>query len=279
MAQQVLVSALFRLLRPLVRILLRNGLSVDAFEEVVRRVYVDVAENEFALEGKKQTTSRIGVLTGLNRKEVARLLKLPAGGDADAMSAQLNRAQRVLTAWLRDKDFLDEKGDPRSLKFSGTASFSELVKRYSGDMPARAVADELIRVGVLKEDERAELRLLSRGYVPDTHSDELSNILGTHVSDLIDAIDHNMTHGREDARYERQVIYERIPVSEIEGFRELSARWSQRVLEELDRWLASRKADDDNNDDNVKDREPTVRLGLGIYEIETWPSKPSKDKV
>ena len=61
MAQQVLIIALFRLLRPLVRILLRNGLAVDAFEEVVRRVYVDVAEKEFALEGKKQTTSRIGV--------------------------------------------------------------------------------------------------------------------------------------------------------------------------------------------------------------------------
>jgi hypothetical protein len=274
MAQQVLVSALFRLLRPLVRILLRNGLSVDAFEEVARRVYVDVAENEFALEGKKQTTSRIGVLTGLNRKEVARLLKLPMS-DTDAMSAQLNRAQRVLTAWLRDKDFLDEKGDPGILSFSGAGSFSELVKRYSGDMPARAVADELIRVGVLHEEGGA-LRLLARSYVPHAQSDELSNILGAHVSDLIDAIDHNMTHDREGARFERQVIYEHIPVSKIEGFRELSARWSQRVLEELDRWLASKKTHD-NNIDNKS--EPTVRLGLGIYEIETWPSRSSKDEA
>ena len=153
------------------------------------------SENEFALEGKKQTTSRIGVLTGLNRKEVVCLLKPPIS-DTDAMSAPLNRAQRVLSAWLRDKDFLDEKGDPRMLSFSGPDSFSELVKRYSGDMPARAVADELIRVGVLHEDGGA-LRLLARSYVPHAQSDELSNILGTHVSDLIDAIDHNMTHDRE----------------------------------------------------------------------------------
>ena len=165
---------------------------------MARRVYVDVAENEFALEGKKQTTSRIGVLTGLNRKEVVCLL-IPPISDTDAMSAPLNRAQRVLSAWLRDKDFLDEKGDPRMLSFSGPDSFSELVKRYSGDMPARGVADELIRVGVLHEDGGA-LRLRARSYVPHAQPDELSDILGTHVSDLIDAIDHNInfihTHRR-----------------------------------------------------------------------------------
>jgi hypothetical protein len=213
------------------------------------------------------------VLTGLNRKEVARLLKLPVS-NTDMMSAQLNRAQRVLTAWLRDDEFLDEKGDPRILPFAGAGSFSELVKRYSGDMPARAVADELIRVGVLNEDDDGKLRLLSRGYVPSAQSDELSNILGTHVSDLMDAIDHNMTHGRDEARYERQVIYEHIPASELEGFRELSARWSQRVLEELDRWLANKATDNNDNES-----EPTVRLGLGIYEIETWPSESTRDKA
>ncbi len=270
MAQQVLINALARLLRPLVRILLRQGLSADAFEEVARRVYVDVAQKDFAIEGKKQTTSRIGVLTGLNRKEVSRLLKEPVA-EGSSLPATHNRAQRVLTSWLRDEDFLDRKGDPRPLPFTGDgATFSELARRYSGDMPARAVADELIRVNALEEAPDGTMTMLSRGYVPDAGSEELITYLGMHVSDLLGAFDHNMTRGDEEPRFERQVIYPTIPATEVAEFRKHSARLSQRLLEDLDRWLVERKSAD-------PDSEPTVTLGLGIYEVETWPSEHGRD--
>lgn len=265
--QQVLIDALFRLFRPLVRITLRQGLSAEAFEEIARRVYVDVAEKDFALDGKKQTTSRIGVLTGLNRKEVARLLKLPVTEPESNPSSQ-NRVERVLSAWLSDTDFHDEKGDPRPLEFLGPHSFSELVRRHSGDMPARAVADELIRIGVLAEADDRTLRLLSRGYVPDPESQDFVRILGTHAEDWFNTFDHNMTHGREDARFQRQVIYTDVPTRHAEEFRTLSARWGQQTLEELDRWLADKKATREAD-------EPTVRLGLGIYEIENWSPESS----
>lgn len=267
MARQVFIDALFRLLRPLVRIALRQGLSAEAFEEVARRVYVDVAEKDFALAGKKQTTSRIGVLTGLNRKEVARLKKLPVA-EPDSRNLTRNRVERVLSAWVSDSDFHDEKGDPRALSFLGETSFSELVRRSSGDMPARAVADELIRIGVIAETDDGTLRLLSRGYVPDPESEELLRILGTHGEDWISTFDHNMTHSREEARFQRQVIYTDVPARHVKDFRSLSARWGQRTLEELDRWLAEKKS-------TRQADEPTVRLGLGIYEIETWSSECS----
>lgn len=267
MTQQVLIDALSRLLRPLVRILLRQGFTAEAFENVARRVYVDVAEKEFALPGKKQTTSRIGVLTGLNRKEVARQLKLPVV-DMESGVRPHNRAERVLSAWVREKDFQDEKGDPASLNFLGENSFSELVRRYSGDMPARAVADELIRIGVLREEDDKRLTLLSRGYVPGGASEEILGYLGAHAADLLNAFDHNMTHPREEARFQRQVIYDDVPVRYVEDFRALSARWGQRTLEELDRWLAEKKA-------TRQDNEPTVRLGLGIYEVETFSPQSS----
>jgi hypothetical protein len=241
---------------------------VDAFEEVARRVYVDVAEKDFGIKGKKQTTSRIGVLTGLNRKEVARLLKAPISED-EPRPLPRNRAERVLTGWLRDDDFLDSKGDPLSLPFNGSSSFSKLAKRYSGDMPPRAIADELIRVGVVEESPDGQLRMVSRGYVPDAKSEELIAYLGEQGADWLEVFDHNMTHDRSEARFQRQVIYSHIPVTEVDAFRKLSARWGQRVLEELDRWLAERKSVSPED-------EPTVRLGLGIYEVESWPSEPGR---
>ena len=55
------------------------------------------------------------------------------------------------------------------------------------------------------------------------------------------------------------MIYNDIPVHMIGEFRELSARWGQRMLEELDRWLSARNVDDENNP------EPTMRLGLSLW--------------
>jgi len=48
----VVTRALVRVLTPLVRILLRNGCSCGAFEEILRRVYVDVADRDFGMQGR-----------------------------------------------------------------------------------------------------------------------------------------------------------------------------------------------------------------------------------
>jgi hypothetical protein len=138
--EQKLMIAAARILRPLVRIFLRNGIPSDAMSELVRRTYVEVAESEFRLDGKRQTTARISVITGLNRKEVARLRGLEKESDADRV--RWNRAATVLGGWLRDKRFQDRKGDPLDLSFDRESpSFAELVRAYSGDMQPRAVAD------------------------------------------------------------------------------------------------------------------------------------------
>ncbi|HEY9148836.1 MAG TPA: DUF6502 family protein, partial [Gammaproteobacteria bacterium] len=79
---KTLAAASLRLLRPLVRILLRNGVSYGAFADWVKWVFVDVADKEFALPGRKQTVSRVSVITGLSRKEVSRVQQLEAADDS-----------------------------------------------------------------------------------------------------------------------------------------------------------------------------------------------------
>src|SRR6185295_11470661 len=125
----------------LFRLLLRQSVSFGAFEEMAKRAYVDVALKDFAIPGKKQTTSRVAVLSGLTRKEVQRLLS-EGDDDGEEVADRYNRAARVLTGWARDADFLDRKGKPRILDLEGDEGFAGLVKRYSGDMPPRAVLDE-----------------------------------------------------------------------------------------------------------------------------------------
>jgi hypothetical protein len=180
-----LSAAVLRLLRPLVRILLRNGVSYSTFSDFVKWVYVDVAGKEFGIEGRKQSASRVSVITGLSRKEVMRVRKLPKPDDS-ASAERYNRAARVIAAWRRDRNFLDAEGKPAPLPMTGPGvSFSELVKRFSGDVPVRATLDELIRVGAVERLEDGSVSLLTRTYIPESSDADKLHILGTDVAHLI----------------------------------------------------------------------------------------------
>lgn len=255
-----LSAAVTRILRPLVRLMLRHGLPFAALADLAKRAYVDVAMNEFGIEGKKPTISRASVLTGLTRKDVQRLVE-EADSGADDAAGHYNRAARVLTGWVRDPDFRDAKGAPKPLSAEGRVSFAALVKRHSGDMPPRAVLDELLRVGAVQRLDDGRIEPVARAYVPQRGSTEKIDILGHDVADLIATIDHNIEHGDADARFQRKVMYHALPAGALPAFRKLSANQAQALLEKLDRWLA-------DHDIDPAAGEPTARVGLGIYYFE-----------
>lgn len=266
-SRQSLNTALSRLLRPLFRLLLRYGISYGAFEELARRAFVEVAVQYAGFDGKKPSASRIAVLSGLTRKEVQRL---SAPGGRGPVLDQHNRAARVLTGWVRDPDFHDAQAQPRILDAEGVPSFALLVKRHSGDVPARAVLDELVRVGAVRLHADGRVELLQRAYVPSRSVVEKLRILGADVADLIDTIDHNVQHGIDDPRFQRKVMYRSMPAAAIAPFRKLSARQSQALLERLDRWLAAHDLDDPPDRPEL----PRARMGVGIYYFEEPVAPP-----
>ena len=261
---QALSAATLQLLRPLVTILLRNNVSHRTFAELAKLVYVEVANAEFGIAGKKQTTSRIAILTGLTRKEVQRLLAQPP--DTEPVSAEeYHRASRVITGWVRDPDFGDVKGHPHPLRMEGKrASFSTLVKRYSGDIPIRAMADELLRVGAVKQLKDGRICLLSRGYIPQKGPVEKLQVLGSDTADLIATIDHNLYQKPTKPRFQRKVMYDNVPVEAAREFQTLAAAQGQELLEAIDRWLAHR----DRDVNPASKGTGRMRVGLGIYHFE-----------
>jgi hypothetical protein len=268
--QTALQAAIARMLRPLFRLVLRHSMSYRAFAELAKRVYVDVVVHDFAIEGKKPSISRAAILSGLTRKEVRQLLidrPAPNGRSAE----RYNRAARVLTGWVRDADFHDEHGRPRRLRLAGAQGFSALVKRYGGDVPARAVLDELTRVGAVRLGDDG-IELLNPAYVPAASAADKLAILGSDVADLIDTIDHNIRHGATDPRFQRKVMYEAIPHTALPAFRRVGATQAQRLLERLDRWLDRR--DRANEPDIHTADTPRVRVGMGIYYFEEPVAPP-----
>jgi len=261
---RVLYAAIARILRPLIHILIRNGISYGTFADLAKWLFVDVANRDFAIEGRKQTISRISVITGLNRKEVKRVSDLPDPDD-QASSERYNRAARVIAGWRRDKAFCTKKGGPADLPVTGPgATFQTLVKKYSGDMPFRAILDELIRVGAAERTNGDRVHLLARAYLPAGDKNMKIHILGTDVAHLIASIQHNLAPDARGPFYQRKVLYDNLPQDALPAFRQLSADSAQKLLETLDTWLS----------DHDRDSGPAVSgtgrhiAGLGIYYFE-----------
>lgn len=232
--KRTLQAAVLRLLRPLVRLLLHHSVPYETFADLARWVYVDVAEKDFALENKKQTTSRISVITGLNRKEVARLQAMDVADNTSAV-ASFNRAEKVVTAWLHEYPKTDTSSRAATIPIEGENSFATLVKKYSGDMPVRAVLDELVRVGVVRRLENGQVELLSSGAIVPTseNKQELLNVFGQHATDFLGSITHNVMASDEKRLFQRVAWYDNIPIQRLEDAKAFSRNRGQAIVDEL----------------------------------------------
>ncbi len=268
--EQTLQSAVMALLRPLVRILLKHGVAYDTFGDWSRWVYVDVADKEFGLPNRKQSASRVSIITGLSRKEVARIQDIVLF-DEQAENEEYNRAARVISGWLRD--YPGEKdGEPAALHLNqGEKSFATLVKNYSGDMPARAVLDELMRVGATEKQADGMIRLLSKTYIPHTSDASKISIMGRDVSDLINTIDHNLSCKPEQAFFHRSVFSNNLPDEALEMVRSETARHAQALLDIENKLLA--KYDRDAAKDSGGTGRNRATIGIYYFQDQHDPEK------
>ena len=268
LSQKVLFKAVYKLMRPLVRVLLRNGVPYGAFTDIAKRAYVDVAMKEFSVPRKKQTNSRVATITGLSRKEIQRVLNLQLSGTTDAdMVIRYNRAARVVYGWVHDKSYADANGESAVLPFEGdTPSFSSLVKAYSGDVPPRAILDELIQVGIAERIDNGMIKLLERAYIPAKGEAEKLGLLGRDVTGLLTTMDNNIHGERGNAYFQRKVFYDNISDQAAEEFHKILLSKGQPLLEEFDRWMAQH--DRDVNPNAGGNGRKAVGVGLYYFEEE-----------
>jgi len=265
--KQKIIVALQKLLSPLVRILLRHEVTHGEFEEMARRAYVSVAYNEFTLPYKKQTASRVSLITGLSRVEVARLLETQEVNDEDKVSLP-NRATRVVGGWLSDKKYLDDSMQPRVLPIKNEEnSFEDLVYRYSGGVTPRAVLDELVRVGVVERVDNTHVRLMRSGYLPDKKEGDKASIILTHAKDLLSTGVNNIEGLSEIPYFQRQLTFVDVSEDVKQEFEKICREKGNELLLSLNQWLTQKCNEADANaDSNNCDRDKRLhRVGLGIY--------------
>lgn len=259
-----LLAAYSKLLRPLVRILLRHGVTYAEFSEVVKTVFVTIAAQEFRVPGKKMSKARIAIVTGLTRKEVQRLSTVDQE-ERFSLKTNLSRIGRVLSGWHTDPDFTGPYGMPLEIRYdsdlSNDATFTRLVQQYSGDMTPRAMLDELLRVGAVVETDQNWFKAIRREYVPHTLAPDFLERVGRGVHDFIHTVEENMQkRGREPGRFERTVRPAAgLRPQDLPLFDAYVREKCQALLEDIDNWLTKLEEPD------VKKGDKAIHTGVGIY--------------
>jgi len=257
-----LLAAYGRLLRPLIRILIRNGVSFSEFAEVAKHSYVEVAEKDFSVKNKKITQDRISALTGLRRREVQDAINIKAAREQD-QDSNLNRIVAILTGWHTDSDYTGPYGVPIEvqLQSDGGKDFSELVRRHAGDrVTPKTLLDEMVRAGVAVETERGWFKVISRYYIPQGSAPAGLEHLSRTLQDLVTTIEHNLLDpGTKKKLFERHVYTEEgIRPEDLPLFEEFATEKAKLLLEEIDNWLGQLKKPNTPIDDRIS-------TGLGIF--------------
>ena len=201
---------LARLLRPLVVLFIRCGITFPALCDLLRELYVNVAEHDFSLPGKEQTDSRVSLLTGIHRKEVARLRG--AGAPVSVVPMAISRTSHILARWLSAPEFTDAAGQPLPLARIADAdtrfpSFEALVVSVTRDVRPRAVLDEWLDRNLVSLDAGGRVVLTEAAFVPSAGSDQQLYYFGRNLHDHIAAAVGNVL-GDKPRFMERAVHYD-----------------------------------------------------------------------
>lgn len=187
---QATLDAALAMLEPLAGLLLSRQLRYAQAEDLLKAAFVQASARAFAAQGKLPTISTLSVATGIRRREIKRLLEMPLAAAARKPTV----AAQARLRWATDPAFLDAAGQPRRLPRAappGEPSFAALAALVSKDMHARALLDEMLRIGAVEEDGDV-VNLRQREYQPPREQDEMLRIAGANVGDHLSAVLMNL---------------------------------------------------------------------------------------
>lgn len=268
---QFVLDQTLQIMQPLVRWLLRSGVSYGEFSTALKTVYLIETETELQRIGGKRTDSTRSMLSGLHRKDVRALLPLVldtlADGHprADAVNSRPSLASKVVTRWLAD-DL------PECLPATGDApSFDTLSRAVSVDVHPRAVLLELVRLGVVTEDEQG-VHLRRAAFEPDRGQEELLRMVASSVADHLAAGVSNVTRERERSFLEQSVFADGLHPESVAKLETLAATLWPQVMKTLVK--AATPLYEKDSQTGGKQR---FRAGMFSYSAPTQAAGPATD--
>jgi hypothetical protein len=275
-----LLAAFRYLLVPLVRILLRNGISFNEISEVLKGAYARVAATDFAVPGRPMSYSRLSITTGIARRDFDRVL-----GEEErlrrALESNASQIANVLQGWHNDPEYMGPYGFPRDLEFSreadGGLSFEDLVERYAPGADAQLILEELMRYRAARiAEESGMIHVEKRTFIPEQMAPELIEIFARGVRRFVETVDHNL--GETDAlkrRFERWVFPDYgIRAEDWLPFSEMVRDRLQEVIDDLETQFALFRRPQDGTDQIL-----SVGVGLYLYKDDLADDKKFREML
>ena len=260
--KETIYDACRLLLRPVVSLIMKCGITWKEFSDLAKPVFVQVATEQFGTRGRPTNVSRVSILTGISRKEVARQRKLLASANGTP-STKTNDATRLLAGWHQDPAYQDSNGAPLPLVERGPVpSFESLFQSYGGDTPFQTLLKELKAAGSITAADGGKLIALRRYHMPAAMSEENVRLFGSNLFDHATTLERNVTARKDKRRFEGFAADERIRPAAAEEFRRFVDERGQQFLEEIDDWLNRHRVTEKDTDC------VPIRLGVGVYAID-----------
>lgn len=275
--RSVLLSAMHRVLAPVVRVMLAHEITLPMAIELLKRVFVEVAERDFKLDNKASTDSRINLITGVHRKDVKRLRELP-GLEAN-LPPKVSLSSQIVAAWLTGRQWVDADNQPRPLSRlgsnNGTASFEALVASISQDIRPRSVLDEWLRLGVVTINEADEVVLVSNAFIPKDGLKEKLAYYGHNLGDHAAAAADNVL-AQNSPWFERSVHHDGLSEAQVERLRGRASELGMQVLTTLHTMAEQDQALDENKAPGSTGQSKRFTCGVYFYSTDDQNVTPEK---
>lgn len=259
-----MTAALMSVFKPLVHLLMMQGIGIRPVIELLKKAAVDAAEENFGRNGKPASISMTSAKTGLTRREVRRLKDVEL--DCPSNSEFYGAAEAdILSIWHAREEFLDSRGHPKTLEFGpGPGSFSDLVQKSVGDAAPLNYLTRLVeqdRVSVGPED---RVSLIRRDWMT---ADDLAKIIGGSLGPLALTMRKNWGAEPDDGLCQRTAYSVRMDPSKVDLFRRIARERIESFVEEIDDYFIGLET---KESEPFFDRHGTelVRVGIGAYYYE-----------
>ncbi len=264
--KQNLLSAFRYLLKPLVRLAIKNAVSFPEFSEALREAYVDVAATQIRLSGKDPSEEGISLITNVEKSRISEVLKSNSAAKAAVAVQQANPLPTVLGGWHTDGRFTGPYGVLRDLEFSnqgmndeGAATFTELAATYCPEISPKALLEELIRTGCVQEVGSGFFRAVKRSYIPDPLSAESILLFARVVHNISETLEVNLrTESAGGNGLIERTVYtvHGIRKEELKEFDKFIRARGQIFADDIDNWISDR---------DQEGRKDSIQMGVGFY--------------
>jgi hypothetical protein len=263
-----LLAAFRYLLKPLVRLAVKNAVMFPDFSRALKEAYVDVAVRQMSAADMDSTDEGVSLITNIAVSDVRDVLLSqddPVGGVPD-----VSPLPTILAAWHTDQKYTGPYGVLRDLEFSRTEfakdspSFTDLAHAYYPSVSPRALMDELMRIGAVQEVGNGFYRAIKRSYVPEPLSAPSISMLARSIHNLCETVSTNLRVSPQGKDLiETKGLIQRniftvhgIPRSDHAAFDEFIRVRGQAFADDIDNWLSTR---------DVSGAQDSMQVGVGFY--------------